>query len=51
MFLSSFHKGPGGLPYVFLVAIQVVALVTVNYSTFVVHGVLVFWFHECLFDS
>ena len=34
MFLSSFPEGPGGLPYVFLIAIQVVTLVAVNYSTF-----------------
>ena len=27
------------------------ALVTVNYSTFTVLGVLVFWFHEDLFDG
>ena len=51
MFLSSFPEGPGGFPYVFLIAVKVVTLVAVDYSTFVVPGVLVFWFHECLFYS
>ena len=51
MFLPSFPDGPGGFPYVFLIAVKVVTLVAVDYSTFVVPGVLVFWFHKCLFDS
>ena len=46
VFLSSFPPCPCCLSYIFLIAIQMMALITVNYSTFAVLG-----FHEDLFDG
>ena len=43
--LSFFSKSPGGFPYIFFITVKVVALIAVNYSTFVVLGVLVLGFH------
>ena len=51
VFLASFPKGPGCLPYVFLIAGYVVALVTVDDPTLLIHGVLVLRLHKYLFDS
>ena len=49
MFLVSFPKGPGCLPYVFLITGYVTALETVYNPTFAVCGVLVLGLHEDLF--
>ena len=43
--LVSFPKCPGCFPYVLLITVYVVALKAVDDPTFLVHGVLVFWFH------
>ena len=50
MFLASFSKGPGCLLYVFFIAGYVIALETVDYPTLLFFWVLVFGFHEDLFD-
>ena len=50
VFLTSFSKGPGHLPYVFFIASYVIALGTVDYPTLLFFRVLVFGFHEGLFD-
>ena len=50
VFLTSFSKGPGCLPYVFFITSYVIALETVNYHTLLFFGVLVLGFHENLFD-
>ena len=41
MFFESFSKGPGGLPYIFLITCKVPTLEPVDGPTFVFHGVLV----------
>ena len=51
VFLVSFPQGPDCLPYVLLITGYVVAFVTVDYPTLLVHGALVFRFHKYLFDS
>ena len=51
VFPSSFPEGSGSFPDVFLLAVYMIALVTVYDATFVVLGVLVFRLHEYLFDD
>ena len=50
VFLSSLPKGPGSFSYVLFITVEVVTLVAVYDSTFVVLGVLVLGLHEYLFD-
>ena len=51
MFLAFFPKGSGCIPYVFLIAGYVVALVTADDPPLLIHGVLVLRLHKYLFDS
>ena len=39
--LESFSKGPGGLPYIFIITCKVPTLEVIDGPTFVGHGVLV----------
>ena len=50
VFLASFSKGPGCLPYVFFITVYVIAWETVDYPTLLFFRVLVLRFHEDLFD-
>ena len=49
--LASFPKGLCCLPYLLLIAGYVIALVTVDDPTLLIHGVLVLRLHKYLFDS
>ena len=49
--LASFLKGPGCFPYALLIAGYVIALVTVDDPTLLIHGVLVLRLHKYKFDS
>ena len=51
MFLSSLPEGPGSFPYVLFITVEVVTLVAIYDSTFVVLGVLVLGLHSYLFDG